>query len=132
MWRYARLMLAAFVLMSLVGCGKSRRIDLPDVCVAEGSLHWTDGTPVRGGVVQFLMEENSSLSASATTDDAGAFRLRTIYRNHVLDGAREGMYRVEVALPGNDPQGLPITLRLPKAVRIPADGRGIDITIAKP
>ena len=132
MQRRPAIALAAVVVSALGGCRASLNVDLPQVCAAKGRLRWPDGSPVKASVVQFLMEGNSALSASATTDDTGGFDLRTIYRNHVLVGAREGTYRVEVTLPSNDAQGLPVLVRLPQAVKISKHGERLDLTVPKP
>ena len=92
--------------MLIVGCGKKG----PEIAQVDGVVR-ISGKPQRGLLVRFLPDpaqgNDSSIFASAKTDDQGHYVLEYSYQSEVGKGAAVGWHRVlvEDATRGPTPQG---------------------------
>ena len=102
--------LLAYTLLDL-GC--EQRGNLPPTHPASGKVVYSDGTPMKGGTIQFLSTSpDSTLVTSGEIDDDGRFTLYTLQNKTKAAGAVEGQYQVMI-LPrqGEDHKPVaPITL----------------------
>lgn len=96
--------LPAFLLAVVAGCGGDGR---PPVYSVDGTLTYTDGTPVPGGAsVTFHAEaDGKTYQARGAVGPDGKFRLTTFAAD---DGAVAGEHKVSVAaIPGGEERPLP-------------------------
>jgi hypothetical protein len=118
-------MLLVAALLLAAGCqGNS---NLPKTYPVRGKVVFADGTPLRGGLVQFTPENKAEVTITGAIQEDGSFTLTTLAENESLTGAPEGQHTVTILPPlGQDqraPKGMPqhpIQLREPVTVK--ADG----------
>lgn len=95
------LSLAASLLIAVgacSGCGESTP-PAPPTYAATGVVTWKNGTPLSGGIIQFVSQRDSTLNMSSPIGSNGRFALQTIVGNSNLPGAIEGPCQVLVTLP---------------------------------
>ena len=92
MRRFATVLALAAAL--LMGCDNGP--PPPAVYPTTGVVLGTDGSPARGGMVEFRQTEAPYFVATSPVAPDGTFRLAAIVEERRLDGVPEGSYRVTV------------------------------------
>ncbi len=110
--------LIASFLFFVVGCTSSA--GLPPTYPAGGSVAYKDGSPMKGGTVQFSTSSDPLLRVVGQVREDGTFTLNTIKDRARAAGAPEGEYQVIVQPPliGEHKGVVPLTL--PKPYRVEA------------
>jgi hypothetical protein len=80
-----------------VGCGK-RPDPLPTTYPVHGKITYKDGTPARGGMVQFQPEAEPSVTTTGTIENDGTYSLTTKRNGLRAEGAVAGSNRVLLIL----------------------------------
>jgi hypothetical protein len=97
--RLAALVAAFF----LTGCGS----DLPKTCPVSGkvTVSGADTAQLAGHHVEVVSETDPNVRASGVIRPDGGFKLETLHGSAVLDGVREGTYRVRILRAEEDDDG---------------------------
>jgi hypothetical protein len=88
----------------LAGCGRHAR-PLPEVYPVHGRVTYPDSKPVADGIIQFISEADTSISASAMIGSDGRYSLVTKRDRLQAEGAPAGLCRVVVTPPFSDKNG---------------------------
>ena len=90
--------LPTFVLCVVAGCGS------PKFHPVEGTVTFADGTPMKGGSVEFRSEEEETkgLTATGAIDETGKFTLQTYSGDKYKPGAVAGKHSVIVTPPPDE------------------------------
>lgn len=80
---------------ALTGCGESGDPP-PKTYKVTGKVVYADGSPMKGGTIEFHSVENSGLTTMSQIKDDGTFNLTTITEKEKLSGAVEGTYTVTI------------------------------------
>lgn len=94
-------LVVAFLLSCLLAvCGCQKQVELPPTHPASGKVVYKDGTPMKGGTIQFLSTTpDSSIVVSGAIGDDGSFTLYTLKDKRKAAGAVEGKYKVTILPP---------------------------------
>ena len=84
--------IVALSLIFLVGCRD--KPTLPTTHPVHGKVVWKDGTPLKGGAIQFQSEADPSVSASGVIEDDGSFTLSSFKAGIRAAGAVAGPNRI--------------------------------------
>ena len=105
--------LSGFIgLIVLVAAGCSSSAGLPQTYPAGGSVVYKDGSPMKGGTVEFSTSSDPLLRVVGQVREDGSFTLNTIKDRTRAAGAPEGEYQVIVQPPlvGEHKGVVPITM----------------------
>jgi hypothetical protein len=81
-----------------LGCQKA--VDLPPTYPASGRVVYTDGRPMSGGMIPFVLSPpDTSIAVVGILDNNGNFTLSTIKDKTKVAGAVEGKYTVTIVPP---------------------------------
>jgi hypothetical protein len=127
--------LSAFVaalLLPLAGCTSSA--GLPPTYPAGGSVEYKDGSPMKGGTVQFSTSSDPLLRVVGQVREDGTFTLNTIKDRSRAAGAPEGEYQVIVQPPliGEHKGVIPITIPKPYKVEAKDNQFRIQLSVVPP
>lgn len=130
--RIATAALAALFLVT--GCTGGKAV--PKTYPVSGKVVHADGTPLRGGLIQFKPQGNAAVTTSGPIAADGSFTLSSFIDEQKVAGATEGPHTVTILPPQGQDQGAargrsvqPVELRETFTVR--ADGEN-KFTIALP
>jgi hypothetical protein len=122
---WVALLLIAAALLS--GCRESEP-PAPPTFAATGIVTWKNGTPLNGGIIQFVSQRDPTLNMSSPIGGDGRFALQTIVGNRNLAGAIEGPCQVLVTLPFAG-VAEPTVVVLPQAHEITPQANDIKIVL---
>lgn len=115
----------------LLGCGDSGPTP-PKTYPVKGRVVYSDGTPMPGGSITFLLTSgNPEQSALGDMDSNGEFALRTIFGNKRLTGAVEGTFEVTIQPPLGSSKSPEPGTTLPDLVELKA-GKPLELTLTYP
>jgi hypothetical protein len=118
----------------LAGCGK-RSAPLPATYPVHGKVAYKDGTPARGGMVQFQPEAEPSVTTTGTIQADGTYRLTTKRDGIQAEGAVAGPNRVLLILASaaNDAAGQQdgVFLNYPVPSSVEPHDNEINLTVAQ-
>jgi hypothetical protein len=118
--------------MVLPACGCNSSVGLPKTYPAAGSVVYKDGTPMKGGSVQFTSNADPLLRVVGEIQPDGTFRLETIKDKARATGAPEGEYRVSVQPPlQGEHRGVP-PVALPKPYKVEPHDNQFKIELSTP
>jgi hypothetical protein len=94
---------AAFGLAFLLGCGDSG----PKTFPVNGTiaLPGGDASPLAGHNIEASLDSEPTVRASGVIEPDGRFKLETLQNGRIVNGAREGTYRVRLILSDDDAAG---------------------------
>jgi hypothetical protein len=125
--------LAPIFVMCSVGCAK-HPLPLQVTYPVHGKVTYKDGTPLSGGLIQFLPEADSSLVTNATINSDGTYRLTTMRDGLRAPGAVAGKNRVIIVSPptahGDEKSLLPIIV--PTPYNVERRNNQFDLMIERP
>jgi hypothetical protein len=116
------------------GCGKTPTPPLPETHPVIGSVKYTDGSPLPGGLVQFQSEIDSTVTTVGQISPAGEYALSTVRTGQRSEGAVPGPNRVTVVPPIDPDPRAPATLPtiLPKLYIVKPGPNRFDFLINPP
>ena len=129
----ARSFLVALLLPGpLLVSGCQPQGDLPPTHPVSGKVVYKDGTPMKGGVIQFgPVSDESSILVSGEIDENGGFTLYTTKDKQKKMGAAEGQYEITIVPPqGGEHQPAP-PFTLPETYTIKAGESTIPTKIGR-
>ncbi len=90
----ARAMVSALALCAIWGC--SGAADIPQTFPVTGKVSDKDGHPFPGGVMQWHLLADPTLTVNALIKDDGTFEVFTLYNNRKLTGTVPGEFEVTI------------------------------------
>lgn len=96
---------ATLVCLLLAGCGTS---EFPDTYPVSGTILLPDGTPLKGGIIEFESITDPNMRALGDIDQDGSFASVFTYKSsgREVEGLIAGEHRVRFELaPGDDAEG---------------------------
>jgi hypothetical protein len=112
---------AGALLLSLTAGCTGAQVDRPKTYAVKGKVVRKDGTPVRGGTVEFRSTADRTYTMIGQIEQDGTFTLNTLDSNGKMAGAVEGEHEVTIIPDQAKGQGAP-PIRYPNKVKVSAGG----------
>jgi hypothetical protein len=116
------------------GCAGGRKTgDIPETHPVKGKVIDAKGNPLKGGAVQFELDQPADMTIVGSIENDGTYSLKTIRDKSESPGAPPGEYQVVVTLPiGTDGNAPPPPVTLSKKFKVEAKENTLDIDLKKP
>jgi hypothetical protein len=98
------------VVIALMGCRQKVKYQPPKTYSVTGKVIAPPGKAPAGSVIQFVPKD-VKLTAHGAIEEDGSFALKTLFHEHLLPGAIEGVHRVIVLPVVNNGPGKSITIK---------------------